>query len=135
MPEESIAAYFNNIITLVIFIIVLAFIFALIFLLSYILTRRAGSGNGFKDIRIKEEVIPFEHRNIISDYKEDPNQQKNIFILGIIFIIMIFFILLILFVFNFSRNPSINLNLFLFIGIIFNLILITIYLVKSKIIG
>jgi len=51
------------------------------------------------------------------------------------FIIIFFFILLILCVFNFSRNPSINLNLFLIIGIIFGLILITIYLVKSKIIG
>lgn len=135
MPEESIAAYLNNIITFIIFIIVIASIFVLIFLLSRTLTRKASNRNDFKDIGIKEEVAAPGQRNIMPDYKEDPNQRKNIFILGVIFIVIILFILLILCVYNFSMNPSAGLNLFSIIGIIFNLIFVTVYIVKSKIIN
>jgi len=133
MPEESIAAYINNIIALLIFIIVLAFIFGLIFILSGLLKRKAGYDS--KNIEIKEEIVRIEERNIIPDYKEDPNQRKNIFILGTIFIIIVLFMLLIFCVYNFSINPSISLNLFLIIGIIVSLIFITIYIIRSKIIS
>ncbi|MDD3628619.1 MAG: hypothetical protein PHN81_02420 [Actinomycetota bacterium] len=133
MPEESIAAYINNIIALLIFIIVLAFIFGLIFILSGLLKRKAGYDS--RNIEIKEEIVRIEERNIIPDYKEDPNQRKNIFILGTIFIIIVLFMLLIFCVYNFSINPSISLNLFLIIGIIVSLIFITIYIIRSKIIS
>jgi len=133
MPEESIAAYINNIIALLIFIIVLAFIFGLIYLLSGLLRRKAGYDS--KNIEIKEEIVRIEERNIIPDYKEDPNQRKNIFILGTIFIIVVLIMLLIFCVYNFSINPSINLNSFLIIGIIVSLIFITIYIIRSKIIS
>lgn len=135
MPEESIAAYFNNILAITTFILVLAFIFSLIFLISRILTgqKKPDKGN-FSGIEVGE-AARFDKRNVISDYKEDPNRRKNIFILAIVFIIIIYFILLVLCIFNFSRNPSVNLNLFLIVGIIFHLILITIYVIKSKIIG
>ncbi|MDD3818776.1 MAG: hypothetical protein PHG41_02935 [Actinomycetota bacterium] len=133
MPEESIAAYINNIIALLIFIIVLAFIFGLIYLLSGLLRRKAGYDS--KNIEIREEIFRIEERNIIPDYREDPNQRKNIFILGIIFTIIVLFTLLIFCVYNFSINPSISLNLFLIIGIIVGLIFITIYIIRSKIIS
>lgn len=135
MPEESIAAYFNNILALITFILVLSLIFSLIFLISRILTGRKKSGSdNFGGIEV-EEAARFDKRNVISDYKEDPNRWKNIFILAMVFIIIIYFILIALCIFNFSRNPSVNLNLFLIVGIIFHLILITIYVIRSKIIG
>jgi hypothetical protein len=133
MPEESIAAYFNNIKAFIIFIVVLAFIFALVFLLSRFLTRKASNNSG--NMEIRQEITGVEQKNIMPDYKEDPNQRKNIFILGIIFIIMILFILLVFCVYNFSTNPSISLNLFLIAGIIISLIFIIVYIVRSKIIS
>jgi NADH:ubiquinone oxidoreductase subunit 3 (subunit A) len=133
MPEESIAAYFNNIKAFIIFIVVLAFIFALVFLLSRFLTRKASNNSG--NMEIRQEITGVEQKNIMPDYKEDPNQRKNIFILGIIFIIMILFILLVFCVYNFSTNPSISLNLFLIAGIIISLIFIIVYIIRSKIIS
>jgi uncharacterized membrane protein len=86
-------------------------------------------------MEIRQEITGVEQKNIMPDYKEDPNQRKNIFILGIIFIIMILFILLVFCVYNFSTNPSISLNLFLIAGIIISLIFIIVYIVRSKIIS
>jgi NADH:ubiquinone oxidoreductase subunit 3 (subunit A) len=133
MPEESIAAYFNNIKAFIIFIVVLAFIFALMLLLSRFLTRKTNNNSGITEM--EQEITRVEQRNIIPDYKEDPNQRKNIFFLGIIFIIMILLILLVFCVYNFSMNPSISLNLFLIAGIIISLIFIIVYIIRSKIIS
>ncbi len=134
MSGESIAAYVNNIITFTVFIIVLAFIFTLLILWSYFLTGRnlkkediedteAGSGPG-------SDGSP-----IIKNYRKDPYLRKNAFILVTVFIIIISFIFLIFAVFNYTMNPSINLNLYLIIGVLFYLILMVIYLIKSKIIS
>ncbi len=134
MPQESIAAYVNNIIAFIIFVIVLALIFAFLFLLSHILNRRTGIRNNMGSVCIKKEFNPANYPDILN-YKKDPYRQKNIFILGTVLVIIIVFIFLIFAVFNYSRNPSINLNLYLIIGIIFYLILMVIYLVRSKIIS
>jgi len=130
MPEESIAAYINNIITFIIFIAVITFIFAMFFLLSRTLTHKAGIRN---NIELKKEIFPTRSSDIFS-YKKEPYQIKNIFILGTVFIIIIIFIFFIFAVFNYSRYPVPGLNLYLIIGIVFYLILMVIYLVKSKII-
>jgi len=135
MPQESIAAYVNNIIAFAIFIITLVFIFGIVFLSSTILSRRTINKNDLESIRINKEAHPPVSYPEATNYKKNPYKQKNIFILGVLFIIIIFFIFLIFAVFNYTRNPSINLNLYLIIGIVFCLILMTMYLVKLKIIS
>jgi amino acid transporter len=133
MTGESIAIYVNNIVSFAVFIIILAFIFALLILLSRFLTRRKlrRYNTGGADIN-GEENLPAP--NLVKDYKKDPYLRNNAFILGTVFIIMIYFILLILAVLNYSINPSLNLNLFLIIGIVLYLLLMVIYIIKSEII-
>ena len=131
MPEESIAAYINNIIAFTLFIAVITFIFAILFLLSRTLIHKTGRRN---NIELKKEIFPTNSSEVFS-YKKEPYQLKNIFILGTVFIIIIIFIFLIFAVLNYSREPSSGLNLYLIIGIVFYLILMVIYLVKSKIIS
>jgi len=131
MPEESIAAYINNIIAFTLFIAVITFIFAMFFLLSRALTHKTGRRN---NIELKKENFPTRSSDIFS-YKKEPYQLKNIFILGTVFIIIIIFIFFIFAVFNYSRDLAPDLNLYLIIGIVFYLILMVIYLVKSKIIS
>ncbi|GAH90177.1 unnamed protein product [marine sediment metagenome] len=131
MPEESIAAYINNIIAFTLFIAVITFIFAILFLLSRTLIHKTGRRN---NIELKKEIFPTSSSDIYS-YKKEPYQLKNIFILGTVFIIIIIFTFLIFAVLNYGREPSPGLNLYLIIGIVFYLILMVIYLVKSKIIS
>ena len=131
MPEESIAAYINNIIAFTLFIAVITFIFAILFLLSRTLIHKTGRRN---NIELKKEIFPTSSSDIYS-YKKEPYQLKNIFILSTVFIIIIIFTFLIFAVLNYSREPSSGLNLYLIIGIVFYLILMVIYLVKSKIIS
>jgi hypothetical protein len=131
MPEESIAAYINNIIAFTLFIAVIAFIFSMLFLLSRILVRRTGRKD---NMELKKEIFSARSQDLFS-YKKDPYRLKNIFILGTVFVIIIIFIFFILAVFNYSRDPVSGLNLYLIIGIVFYLILMIIYLIKSKIIS
>ncbi len=131
MPEESIAAYVNNIITFTLFIVIIVFIFGILFLLSHILVRRTGSR---ENTELKGETFPSGSLNLFN-YKRDPYRVKNIFILGVIFIVVITFIFFIIAVFNYSKDPAAGLNLYLIIGIVFYLVLMAVYLVKSKIIS
>jgi len=131
MPEESIAAYINNIIAFTLFIAVITFIFAMLFLLSRTLIHKTGRRN---NIELKKEIFSIRSSDIFS-YKKEPYQLKNIFILGTVFIIIIIFVFFVFAVFNYSRDPAQGLNLYLIIGIVFYLILMVIYLVKSKIIS
>jgi NADH:ubiquinone oxidoreductase subunit 3 (subunit A) len=134
MPGESIAVYVNNIITFTVFIIVLAFIFTLLILWSYFLTGRNLKKEDIEDKEAGSKPGPVSSP-IIKNYRKDPYLRKNAFILVTVFIIIISFIFLIFAVFNYTMNPSINLNLYLIIGVLFYLILMVIYLIKSKIIS
>jgi len=131
MPEESIAAYISNIITFTIFIAVIIFAFIMLFLLSRILIYRTGRRYYIKP---KKEIFPGKSIYLMN-YKKDPYQLKNIFILSTVFTFTIFFIFLILAVMDYIRQFEPGLNLFLIIGIVFYLILMIIYLVRSKIIS
>ncbi|MFZ3106190.1 MAG: hypothetical protein WA105_02270, partial [Candidatus Hydromicrobium sp.] len=54
MPEESIAAYINNIIAFTLFIAVITFMFAMLFLLSRTLIHKTGRRN---NIELKKEIF------------------------------------------------------------------------------
>ena len=131
MPEESIAAYVNNIIASTLFIVIITFIFAFLFLLSRVLIRRTGSRN---DEEPGKEAFISESSGLFN-YKRDPYKRNNVFILATIFISIAIFIFFIFAVFNYSRDPVVGLNLYLIIGILAYLIFMIVWLVKSKIIN
>lgn len=131
MPEESIAAYVNNIIASTLFIVIITFIFAFLFLLSRVLIRRTGSRNNEEP---GKEAFISESSGLFN-YKRDPYKRNNVFILATIFISIAIFIFFIFAVFNYSRDPVVGLNLYLIIGILAYLIFMIVWLVKSKIIN
>lgn len=131
MPEESIAAYVNNIMAFALFIVIIAFIFAFLFLLSRVLVRRTGSRN--TEESRKESFIP--EPSGLSKYNKDPYKRNNILVLAAVFIFLAIFIFFVFAVFNYSRDPVIGLNLYLIIGILIYLIFVVVWLVKSKIIN
>jgi hypothetical protein len=131
MPEESIAAYINNIIAFTLFIAVITLIFVAIFLLSRTLIYR-----NRKEYRTGQERELFAGRPLfLFRYKKDPYRSKNIFILALSFSYVISFILLILMVFNYSKDPVPGFNMYLIIAIILYFILTVVYVIKSKIIN
>jgi len=131
MPEESIAAYVNNIIAFALFMVVVTLIFTALFLLSRTLIYRTK-----REYRIEsKKEFPAGSPLYLFNYKKDPYQLKNIFILSLVFIYVISFMLLILLVFNYAREPVLGLNMYLIIAIVFSLILMVLYVVKSKIIS
>jgi hypothetical protein len=131
MPEESIAAYVNNIMAFALFIVIITFIFAFLFLLSRVLVRRTGSRNTEE---ARSEYFTSELSGL-SKYNKDPYKRNNIFVLAAVFISLAIFIFFIFAVFNYSRDPAIGLNLYLIIGILIYLIFMVVWLVKSKIIN
>ncbi len=128
MPEESVAAYVNNIMTFALFTAVIILVFVALFLLSRTLIYRVGS---------KQRTEPEKEFSLYRpvNYRRDPNRFKNMFILGTIFISIVFFIFLIISVLNYAVEPAVGLNLYLIGGMIFYFILIAAYIVKSGIIS
>ncbi len=131
MPEESIAAYVNNIMAFALFIVMITIIFAFLFLLSRVLVRRTGSRNTEESRR--GSFIP--EPSGLSKYNRDPYKRNNIFVLAAVFISLAIFIFFVFAVFNYSRDPATGLNLYLIIGILIYLIFMGVWLVKSKIIN
>ena len=108
MPEESIAAYVNNIIAFALFMVVVTLIFTALFLLSRTLIYRTK-----REYRIEsKKEFPAGSPLYLFNYKKDPYQLKNIFILSLVFIYVISFMLLILLVFNYAREPVLGLNMY-----------------------
>jgi len=128
MPEESVAAYVNNIMAFALFTAVIILVFVALFLLSRTLIYRVGS---------KQRTEPEKEFSLYRpvNYRRDPNRFKNMFILGTIFISIVFFIFLIISVLNYAVEPAVGLNLYLIGGMIFYFILIAAYIVKSGIIS
>lgn len=131
MPEESIAAYVNNIMAFALFIVIITFIFTLLFLLSRFLVRRTDeriTGESRRESFITEPPG-------LSKYSRDPYKRSNIFVLAAVFISLAILIFFVFAVFNYSRDPATGLNLYLIIGMLIYLIFMVVWLVKSKIIN
>ena len=143
MPEESIAAYINNITALIIFTSVILFIFLLTFLLSRFFIYR-NKRSDYK-IDIKNEELVSSRNNVNNSLekkskylfylKKDPYLIKNLFIFGLLFIFDIFFIFLITLILNFVQQFQMGRDSFLILGLLFFLIVASVYIVKSKIIS
>ncbi len=128
MPEESIAAYINNIIAFILFIFIIILIFTALFLLSRTLIYRTRKEYG---IELKKEFITASD-SYLFNYKKDPYRMKNFFILALVFNFIISLILLIILVFNYVREPAQRSNIYLILSILLYYILMVVYVIKSK---
>jgi len=134
MPEESIAAYINNIVTFTIFIVILVSMFAILFLISRILVRRNIEE---KDAGIEkaQKEIGWTGNADADNYRTDPYLRKNAFILGTVFVNIIVFLILALAVLDYALRPSIGLSFYLIAGVLLYLILMVVYLIRSRIVN
>lgn len=137
MPEESINLYISNISSLILFIAVAVFIFLVLFLISKIIIFRNRKKNieDFKFYRIEGEGKESNKISGLLFLKKDIYIKKNIFIFGLVFISSIFFVLLITLVLSFATQIQLGMSLFVIVGLLFLLLVISIYIIKSKIIN
>jgi hypothetical protein len=137
MPEESINLYISNISSLILFIAVVVFIFLVLFLISKVIIFRSRKKNNeaFKFHRIEGEGKKPKKISGLLFLKKDIYIKKNIFIFGLVFIFSIFFVLLITLVLSFATQIQLGMSLFVIVGLLFLLLVISIYIIKSKIIN
>ncbi|MBM3706970.1 MAG: hypothetical protein FJW69_01305 [Actinobacteria bacterium] len=69
------------------------------------------------------------------DLKKDVNILKALFVIGLIFIFTIFFIFLVMLSLYFATNIKGGGSLYLILTIVFLILVVTVYTVKSKIIN
>ena len=140
MPEESVADYINNTITFVIFILICVVIFAIIYLVSLGIRNRVLSRNQslpHKEIDEDRRGRSFTGISVslVADLKTNPFMRKNLALIGMAFISTILFIIMALAVFYYSWNMEINIVLFLIGTVLFSLIVVLVYVFRSKIIN
>ena len=131
MQEESIASYANNIITFSMMIIVSAVVFLVLFIIWRGMVQRAKKRYS-PGPEIKDES-GFQGKGLLSDFNRTPYLVRGIFILASGFIFIVLLLFLVFTVFNYIGNSRTGQDLFIIAGIVFYLILILIFLVRSKI--
>jgi hypothetical protein len=134
MPEESIAAYINNIVTFTIFIVILVSVFAILFLISRILVRRNIEEKNAGIEKAQKEIGWIGNADA-DNYRTDPYLRKNAFMLGTVFVNIIVFLILALAVLDYALRPSIGLSFYLIAGVLLYLILMVVYLIRSRIVN
>ncbi|MBC7334417.1 MAG: hypothetical protein H5T85_08220 [Actinobacteria bacterium] len=162
MPEESVVAYNNNIISFVIFLAISFIVLLILVLQSRIWVRkttnttpRRSSKKSFKNLAndllgasLRGEYHGGQQgsqpgdENLVStkgfDYpvffRTNPYWLKGAFLFAVFFIFAIFFIFIVTISFDFSQHPMVGGGLFLILILIFFLGMALVYLVKSKVI-
>ncbi len=137
MPEESINIFISNIYAIAIFTGFFVAIFLVLFFISRILiqkTKRIETGS--KDLSSHEGQNQQQSgkSGSVIIIRKDIYILKNLFISGILFIFVIFFIILMLLSYLFATDFRMEGSLYIIFALIFLIIAITIYIVKSKII-
>ncbi len=131
MPEESIASYINNIASFTMMILASGFIFLVLFFIWRTVAYRVKRKYPRRDeIKIRAHS---QFKGRLSEFSIKPYLIRNIFTLASVFIFVALFLLLAFAVFDYSGSFRTGFNLFIIIGIVFYLVLILIYLVRSKI--
>lgn len=126
MPVESVAAYINSTITLVMFILVGAIIFIILFLISSGLRKRAVNRN--PETSYRETDDPGGGKSFTGI---DPFKKRNTAILGMAFALAFLCVILLLASFYFSHNTGMGLMVFIIAFIILAIITVLIYIFRS----
>ena len=133
MPGEEINIFVSNIYTIAIFIAFFAAIFLGIFFVSRIFiyrSRKSGQGS----IQEKQIISSSDKQTagLMMVVRKDNYIKKNLFVTGLLLIFAILFILLILLSFLFATQFRMDGSFYMIFAIIFLIIAITIYAMKSK---
>jgi len=129
MPEESINIFISNIYTAAIFTGVFIILFMLLFFLSRIFVLRSKKHE--KHFKPAGDSRLGLNSSLLS-LNKDINLLKNLFVAGLIFVLSIFFIILILLSYYLANNFKIDSSLYMIIVIIFLILAIAVYVVKSR---
>jgi hypothetical protein len=130
MPEESINIFISNIYTIAVFTGVFILLFLFLFILSRIFILR--SKKSVKHTKSTVYPAPGPAHSLLT-LNKDINVLKNLFIAGLIFVLSVFFIILILLTFYLAYNFKMDSSLYMIIAIVFLIIAIAVYVVKSRI--
>ncbi len=130
MPEESINIFISNIYAIAVFTGVFIILFIFLFILSRIFVLRSKKHKK----HLKSAVI-YESGQTSSllTLNKDINILKNLFVAGLIFVLSIFFIILLLLTFYLANNFKMDSSLYMIIAIVFLILVIAVYVVKSRI--
>lgn len=142
MPEESINTFINNIVALIIFTALVIFIFLLFLLISRLILIRTKrrlrqKADGKKPIDYEKNFNSqffkvAEERKIIN-FKRDPFILKNIFVIGITFVLMVLSVIILLLSFHVIKALVIGPSLYIIGAIFFILFISSIYIIRSRI--
>lgn len=130
MPEESINIFISNIYAVAIFTGVFIILFLFLFILSRILVLRSKKRE--KHSKTAGDFGSGPSSSLLT-LNKDINLLKNLFVAGLIFVLSVFFIILILLSFYLANNFKMDSSLYMIIAIIFLILAIAVYVVKSKI--
>jgi amino acid transporter len=130
MPEESINIFISNIYAIAVFTGVFIILFIFLFILSRIFILR--SKKHTKHLKPAGDSAPGPTSSLLT-LNKDINILKNLFIAGLIFVLSIFFIILILLSFYVANNFKMDSSLYMIIAIVFLILAIAVYVVKSRI--
>ena len=130
MPEESINIFISNIYATAIFTGVFLILFLFLFILSRVFILR--SKRHTKHIKPASDSEPGPSYSLLT-LNKDINILKNLFIAGLIFVLSIFYIILILLTFYLAKNFKMDSSLYMIIAIVFFILAIAVYVVKSRI--
>lgn len=130
MPEESINIFISNIYATAIFTGVFLILFLFLFILSRVFILR--SKRHTKHTKPASDSAPGPSYSLLT-LNKDINILKNLFIAGLIFVLSIFYIILILLTFYLAKNFKMDSGLYMIIAIVFLIMAIAVYVVKSRI--
>ncbi|HEX7560837.1 MAG TPA: hypothetical protein VF347_01475 [Candidatus Humimicrobiaceae bacterium] len=130
MPEESINIFISNIYAIAVFTGVFIILFLFLFILSRVFVLR--SKKNAKHTMPAGDSASGPASSLLT-LNKDINILKNLFIAGLIFVLSIFFIILILLTFYLANNFKMDSSLYMIIAIVFLIIAIAVYVVKSRI--
>jgi hypothetical protein len=130
MPEESINIFISNIYAIAVFTGVFAVLFIFLFILSRIFVLR--SKKNTKYLKSAGDSASGQTSSLLT-LNKDINILKNLFIAGLIFVLSIFFIILLLLTFYLANNFKMDSSLYMIIAIVFLILVIAVYVVKSRI--
>jgi len=131
MPEESINIFISNIYAIAVFTGVFIILFIFLFILSRIFVLRSKKRS--KHLNPAGDSASGPAASSLLTLNKDINLLKNLFVAGLIFILSVFFIILVLLSFYLANNFKIDSSLYMIIVIIFLVLAVAVYVVKSRI--
>jgi len=132
MPEESINIFISNIYAVAVFTGVFIILFLFLFILSRIFVLRSRKRTKHLNPKPTGDSVPDQTPSLLT-LNKDINILKNLFAAGLVFVLSIFFIILILLTFYLANNFKMDSSLYMIIAIVFLILAIAVYVVKSRI--